>query len=254
MTGKFPQDTQTTDQLARKWIHLEVNVSEIRWEPWIRWMVNSPHCSNEAIQTWGEDVVVRVQKILHADSFIQDCANCTQRTVACTLHSHTGWCWAQFYEYPTQQQSLWELWWFILWRRRAGGGGANTWQKQSHGKLEKICLLAQICSSLLDWTVTCGGSGNYLTGGKDKKKKLHTQRQRQKEKTEGKDRGQRRESFKKKKKRANSGKGECHWHSRFFIIESSNCTRWEWWWWQWQRQWQIIKRGKQEAGQGGAWR
>ena len=64
-------------------------------------------------------------------------------------------------------------------------------------------MLAQICSSLLDWTVTCGGSGNYLTGGKDKKKKLHTQRQRQKAKTKDKDRGQRRESFEKKKERAN---------------------------------------------------
>ena len=28
-------------------------MSEIRWEPWIRWMLNSPRCTNEVIQTWG---------------------------------------------------------------------------------------------------------------------------------------------------------------------------------------------------------
>ena len=47
----FPK-THSSDHTAREWIHLEVNVSEFRWEPWIRWMVNSPQCINEVIQTW----------------------------------------------------------------------------------------------------------------------------------------------------------------------------------------------------------
>ena len=127
---------------------------------------------------------------------VKDCFSF--KTVDIVQRRHRGWCWlynrgwpcwAQFYEYPAQQRSLWELFWFILWRRRWWWWAraelskhltetirklekTNTWQKQSHGNLEKICLW----SSFGDWTVTGSESGHHLTEGKDKEKKLHKDR------------------------------------------------------------------------------
>ena len=123
----------------------------------------------------------------------------------------TGWhCGVRFYEYPPQR-SLWELLWFILWRWARARPRKHLTETITRKTGENLFV-----ENSLDWTVTRGGSGNYLT-----------RRQRQESRGNKKERTQRQVDR----------KGEWRWHLRFFIVESSNFTRWQWWWRRWRCHW-----------------